>query len=98
MESHVEWKTGIGDVSFWFDKWCSLGSIYKFMKVEFSPPDIKLREVLINSTWNWGILTSQPTNEIKDKLFSIGLKLDENKKDKATWKLSNSGQFFIAST
>ncbi|KAH0720009.1 hypothetical protein KY284_005039 [Solanum tuberosum] len=98
MESHIEWKIGKGEVSFWYDKWCSWGPIYKHMPVDFTPPDVNLREVLNRRTWNWDIFTFQPTNEIKDKLYSIGITLDENKKDRAIWKLSNSGQISSAST
>jgi len=80
MESHIEWKIGKGEVSFWYDKWCSRGPIYKHMPVDFTPPGVNLREVLNRRTWNWDILTSKPTNEIRDKLYSIGITLDENKK------------------
>lgn len=46
-----------------------MGPIYRLMPLDLTSADINLREVLDRRTWNWDILTSHPTNEIKDKLY-----------------------------
>uniref|UniRef100_M1CMK0 Uncharacterized protein n=1 Tax=Solanum tuberosum TaxID=4113 RepID=M1CMK0_SOLTU len=90
-ENHISWKIGRGETNFWFDNWSSLGPLYLLQPDIEGNILIKLNTVYNNSVWNWNSIQGDLSEDVKNKIMSLGVYLDNNVDDTAIWRESNNG-------
>ncbi|XP_015169571.1 uncharacterized protein [Solanum tuberosum] len=93
MENHISWKIGRGEIDFWFDNWSSLGPLYLLQPDIEGNILIKLNTVYNNSVWNWNSIQGDLSEDVKNKITSLGVSRDNNVDDTTIWRESNNGLF-----
>ncbi|KAH0769665.1 hypothetical protein KY290_013646 [Solanum tuberosum] len=97
VENHISWKTSRGEIDFWFDNWSSLGPLYLLQPDIEGNILIKLNTVYNNSVWNWNSIQGDLSEDVKNKITSLGISLDNNVDDTTIWRESNNDLFALHS-
>lgn len=97
IDKQILWKIGRGDVSFWFDNWSELGSLYKFLPLNHKPKNVKLSYMFLNNHINWEGLDLLLPPHVVDKINNLQIRLNPATPDDPKWIADNNGTFFVAS-
>ncbi|OIT37319.1 putative ribonuclease h protein [Nicotiana attenuata] len=60
VDSNILWYIGRENISFWFDTWSNIGTLYKKVDGGLIHQNLMLNEVLIDGHWDWSCLQKQP--------------------------------------
>ncbi|KAG5615506.1 hypothetical protein H5410_015330 [Solanum commersonii] len=97
VDDLIWWRTGKGNIRFWFDNWTTQGQLYFLMEDFTIYQDVNVNEVFKKGVWDWAILIPHPNDYIKEIIARFPTTINQNKEDITVWTVSELEAFTVSS-